>query len=243
MIYILAYLLGLRHGIDWDHIAAITDVTGTSKGKKEGFRLGLFYIFGHATVIVTLGLLAVAIGINLPEWVDPFMEKFVGVTLVLLGAWLLLTIIKYGKNFKLKSRWMLIMDGVEKISNYIHSKIPHRHEHLEIKEHKKNASAAAFIVGVIHGIGAETPTQVLLFVTAAGVGKGLFGIIVLFIFVSGLITSNTFISILSVIGYTKAKNNSKIYVGLGLVTATFSLVIGSLFLLNKGSILPAIIGG
>src|ERR1044071_3438957 len=31
-----ALLLGLRHGIDWDHIAAITDITSTTAAAESG---------------------------------------------------------------------------------------------------------------------------------------------------------------------------------------------------------------
>ena len=27
--------LGIRHGIDWDHIAAISDVTGTQRSRRR----------------------------------------------------------------------------------------------------------------------------------------------------------------------------------------------------------------
>ena len=33
---VTALLLGLRHGIDWDHIAAITDITSTTAAAKSG---------------------------------------------------------------------------------------------------------------------------------------------------------------------------------------------------------------
>ena len=52
--------LGLRHGVDWDHIAAITDVTGTQPERVKAVRLGTLYALGHATVVVALGLERVA---------------------------------------------------------------------------------------------------------------------------------------------------------------------------------------
>ncbi|OGK08549.1 hypothetical protein A2767_05635 [Candidatus Roizmanbacteria bacterium RIFCSPHIGHO2_01_FULL_35_10] len=226
-VFFLALLLGLRHGIDWDHIAAITDVTGTSDHRHEALFSGFLYIIGHAFVVIILGLAAIAVGVNLPDWVDPIMEKFVGITLVLVGVWLLISILRYGKNFKLKSRWILVLDFVNKISLFLHNKIPHKHEHQELQQVEgKNVWKAAFTIGMIHGVGAETPTQVLLFVTAAGVGHGIGGILLLFTFVFGLALSNTAISLFSIFGFAKAKKNSNIYVGLGLITACFSLFVG-----------------
>lgn len=243
-VFFLAFLLGLRHGIDWDHIAAITDVTGTSTGRKNAFVLSFLYIFGHALIVIILGLIAILIGVNLPDWVDPFIEKFVGITLIVLGLWLLFSIFRHGDSFRLKSRWMLIFDLINRVSLFLHNKIPHRHEHQEMRaDHGKYSLRAAFIIGAIHGVGAETPTQVLLFITAAGMDQTLLGVLLLLTFVSGLVSSNTLISILAIFGYAKARENLSLFLVLGLITGVFSLLVGSLFLFNKGSYLPAIFGG
>ena len=44
-VYSAALALGIRHGIDWDHIAAITDITSTAASssvseEREGWLLG-----------------------------------------------------------------------------------------------------------------------------------------------------------------------------------------------------------
>ena len=54
---VLAYVLGLRHAFDADHIAAIDNVT--RKLMAEGRRpvsVGLFFSLGHSTVVVALSL-------------------------------------------------------------------------------------------------------------------------------------------------------------------------------------------
>ena len=62
-----SFLLGLRHGIDWDHIAAIGDITGASEqNRRQSIILGSLYALGHALVIIVLGLTAVLVGINGP---------------------------------------------------------------------------------------------------------------------------------------------------------------------------------
>ena len=48
---IAALLLGLRHGIDWDHIAAITDISATQRSWRRGVLLGSLYAAGHALVV------------------------------------------------------------------------------------------------------------------------------------------------------------------------------------------------
>jgi hypothetical protein len=43
------------------------------------------------------------------------MGRIVGLTLVLLGAWVLYSVYRYargGESFRLRSRWMLVFDGI-----------------------------------------------------------------------------------------------------------------------------------
>jgi len=103
--------------------------------------------------------------------------------------------------------------------------------------------ATAFGVGMIHGIGAETPTQVLIFLTAAGAGGPLVGVIVLVTFIVGLLASNSLITIGSATGFLRASSNFKIYVTVAVLTGLFSLVIGTIFVVGKTTILPALFGG
>ena len=241
--FLLSFILGIRHGIDWDHIAAIADLTGATDSKKKALTLGTLYIIGHASVILLLGGIAILIKINLPPWIDIIMERFVGVTLILLGLWLILSLLVHGKQFKMKSSRMLLIKAIAAVYNYLHDKLPHAHHHKHISLPDQYSKKTAYITGIIHGIGAETPTQLLLFLTAAGIGNGLLGIVVLIIFVLGLLVSNFVIICLAVIGFYSARKNASLRITLGTITAVFSLALGTLFLFNKASYLPAIFGG
>ena len=52
-------------------------------------------------------------------------------------------------------------------------------------------TSSTFLVGVIHGLGAETPTQLLLFLLAANLGGTWSGLLGLFMFIVGLVVMNT----------------------------------------------------
>jgi high-affinity nickel-transport protein len=56
----LAYGLGLRHAVDADHIAAIDNVTRKlMQQKKRPVAVGLFFSFGHSTIVILMSLLVV----------------------------------------------------------------------------------------------------------------------------------------------------------------------------------------
>src|SRR5438874_9834906 len=79
-----AFLFGFRHGIDWDHIAAITDITSSQDSHRTSLLFGTLYALGHATVVFALGVGAIVIGDELPNSVDTVMTRVVGVTLLVL---------------------------------------------------------------------------------------------------------------------------------------------------------------
>jgi cytochrome c biogenesis protein CcdA len=281
-----AFLFGFRHGIDWDHIAAITDIAGSQDDRGQALLFGTIYALGHALVVFAIGVVAIVLGSSLPESVDSLMERVVGVTLILLGVYVFAALVRHGREFRMRSRWMLIFSGAAHLYRrlrrdrriedhelepvHVHADaassasvavaddIPvsewhhghhgrpghHHHKHPEADDAFMNyGRGTAFAVGMIHGIGAETPTQVVIFLTAAGAGGRLAGILLLAVFLIGLLSSNTLITMGSAFGFVKASKNWTLYVTIAVLTATFSLVIGVMFLFGEGTVLPALFGG
>ena len=279
---------GFRHGIDWDHIAAITDITSSQDNSRTSMFFATLYALGHALVVFVLGVGAIALGENLPSGIDRVLERVVGATLIVLGVFVFYSLIKHGRDFRMRSRWMLIFAGVRKGARWIRGRlgrpeevlIEHDHEHrtgdpddgpppASPQDRERSVAVAprthahrhlhrapmpddpfmnygkvtAFLVGMIHGIGAETPTQVLLFFVAAGAaGRGI-GLVLLVVFLVGLLTSNTLIALTSTFGYLRASRRFALYAAVAVLTAVFSLTIGTIFLFGRSTLLPAIFGG
>ena len=103
---------GLRHGIDWDHIAAITDITSSQDLSRTSMIFATLYALGHGAVVFCLGVVAILLGDLLPDSVDGFMGRIVGVTLIILGVYVVYSLVKHGRDFRMRSRWMLIFSGV-----------------------------------------------------------------------------------------------------------------------------------
>jgi hypothetical protein len=288
--------LGVRHGIDWDHIAAITDITSTTAaadvaetahqrqhdhiagqhhghggapelrahdagpgaatlappgaggsstiagthGRVEAIKLGTLYALGHGVVVIALGIAALSFGAILPDWLDPIMGRVVGVTLVVLGAWVLYSVYRYavgGESFRLRSRWMLVFDGVRYSWRRLQARL-HGHEHVEPLEMSSYGNRTAFGVGMIHGVGAETGTQVLLIAAVGGAASAGLGIPMLFAFVLGLLISNFAIVLFSTIGFVASQTRERIYVAVGAVAGVFSLGLGLVYLFGLDAIVP-----
>ena len=136
---VAAILFGLRHGVDWDHIAAITDITATQDTPRRGLWLGTLYATGHAAVVFLLGVGAIALGNRLPVWVDDLMGRVVGATLLLLGLYVVVSLLRHGREFRLQSRWMLVIRGFRRAGRYLSGLrqgssriVDHEHPHLAV---------------------------------------------------------------------------------------------------------------
>ena len=238
--------LGLRHGVDWDHIAAITDVTGVQPDRRRAIWLGSLYAIGHASVVIALGVLALWAGSALPESVDTAMQMVVGVTLLGLGSWLAYVIWRDGADYQLRSRWMLVFSGLRRLGRATRAKLgatAGAPDVLHTPGTRPDGYAAPTVygIGMIHGVGAETGSQVLIFSAAAGATSNFSGTLLLLAFVVGLVVSNTAITLGSVFGFWGSKTNRRAYLAFGILTAVFSLAVGSMFVLQQGSLLPAIL--
>ena len=233
---ITGLILGLRHGIDWDHIAAISDLTSSQRQRLRGLGMGTLYAIGHAAAVIVLGLIAIWFGTVLPEWVDRYLEILVGLTLLLLSAWLIWTMVRYKGRLILRSRWMLLFELVKNIYNKM---LKNTTSPTDVKPHREYSIQASVSIGVIHGIGAETGTQAILLTATVGATSALTGSFLLIAFVVGLLLSNTLITIAASSGLLGGDRHRKLHMALGIFVAGFSLVLGSMFIMGMTQNLPS----
>ena len=124
-----SFLLGLRHGVDWDHIAAITDLSATQDSPRHGVRLGVLYALGHGVVVLAIGTVAIVAGRSLPEWVDALFGRIVGWTLILLGIYVLWSLWVHRDGFRMESRWMIAIRGVKRLVARLRGETTVIHDH------------------------------------------------------------------------------------------------------------------
>ena len=132
---------------------------------------------------------------------------------------------------------MLVFDTIRYAWRGFQARL-HGHEHVAPLEMSSYGPRTAFAVGMIHGIGAETGTQVLLIAAIGGAtGAGL-GIPMMIAFICGLLVSNSAIVLLTSAGFVASQLREKVYVVIGAVAGTFSVVVGLIFLLAQNDNLP-----
>ena len=299
-----AVAFGFRHGFDWDHLAAISDLTSSQPKAKRSMVLATLYALGHDAVVLVVGVAAIALSESVPGSVDSVMGRVVGMTLVALGISILVGVVRDGRNFRMRSRWMVVILALRRaarlvvprsrraepeamvvehdhehehdhphahpdehlaavaLHEHVHSSAPvavpsgtagpsvvasgvhrHRHRHRHVVTLPADplptcGTAAALGIGMLHGVGAETPTQVVIFAGAAGVAGTWSGLVVLGAFVLGLLAANTAVAAAPTFGFVSATRRLRLYLALSLVAAVCSLAIGTMYLLDRGDVLP-----
>ncbi len=240
-------LLGLRHGFDYDHLAAISDITAVQRTWREGMRLGLTYALGHAFTVVALGAAVIMLHLPLPARLDAWTERLIGVTLIVLAVLVMGNIYqKRHSHGAMESRFALLISACRNLSWRVRRVFDAAVEKPEPFRFDYSGKSV-FLIGVLHGLGAETPSQLMLFLLAASLGgttRGFFGLIA---FAAGLILMNGLMTA-TLGGVYKAslKRSSTnathhapdIFRWVAIAGAVYSFVIGVIFLLGASNKLP-----
>jgi hypothetical protein len=231
-----ASLLGFRHGFDYDHIAAITDVVSVQHSKRAAMRLGMIYALGHALTVALLGSVVILFGINLPAGVDRWTERLVGFALLLLGLYVLGTLILKPGHLP-KSRYALLHQG------YLRIRLALKRQPAPSGRRPAPASFDArsvFVIGIVHGLGAETPSQILIFLLAANLGGAALGMLGLGMFLAGLFTMNALMTASAAGIFGVSRHRPQVLTAISALTAVYSLIMGVVFLAGRSSLLPAL---
>ena len=134
----LGFLIGLRHALDADHLAAISTLVIEQPRPRRAALLGAFWGLGHSASLIAAGAVLLALRIQLAgPWAERF-ELAVAVMLIALGA----------RSIRLSLR----SSGGEVA--HAHGPLFHRHAAAEEHFHLRSATIARrpFLIGVVHGL-------------------------------------------------------------------------------------------
>lgn len=155
----VAFLLGLRHATDPDHLAAVSTLIASEPtgGSRRAARLGLAWGLGHGTTLIAFGLPIVLFHSYLPDAAQRGAELLVGVVIIALALRLLVTWRR--RRFHAHA--------------HRHGAVEHRHLHPHAHgsghAHSHDTAASlgrsprqAYAIGLLHGMGGSAGIGVLL---------------------------------------------------------------------------------
>src|SRR5262249_58189295 len=75
----------------------------------------LMYALGHAAVAFAIGSAVILASAHVPASVGDAMERLVGVTLIALGVWVIVSTVRNGQSTRLPSRGALLVAGLRRL--------------------------------------------------------------------------------------------------------------------------------
>ena len=159
----LGFMLGLRHALDSDHVAAVSTVLIQRPSLKASGLIGFSWGIGHTLILLLVGLIVLWFRVPVPELLAQVAEGAVGVMLVVLGGLLGVKLIK--------ERWHVHQhdhDG---------SRHVHLHSHAVVVDHGHphwwRESVRPLCIGMAHGLAGSAALLLLVVSSARTVMEGL----------------------------------------------------------------------
>ena len=149
----LGFLLGLKHAVEADHLAAVSTIVAERKSIIGSAIVGGFWGVGHTFTLLIIGALVIFFKFSISESLEAKLEAGVGVMLVVLGLNTLRKLLKK-----------------EKIHIHSHEHDGHKHTHVHTHENEKTEETHHFIkfsprsvlVGMVHGVAGSAALMLLI---------------------------------------------------------------------------------
>ena len=149
-VLLLGFLIGMRHALDADHLAAVAALATSSRSVEHAVKQGVVWGLGHTFTLFLFGSAVVVLDVVLPETLLQGFELAVGVMLVILGADVIRRMIRDRVHFHVHFREV----GTTHFHAHRHPGEAHRdaryHDHLHA--HMQGFPIRALVVGVVHGM-------------------------------------------------------------------------------------------
>jgi high-affinity nickel permease len=159
----LGLVLGLRHALDTDHLAAVSTMLAQRPSLRASGMIGLSWGLGHTVVLLLAGAVVLVLRVSIPEPMALAAEFAVGMMLVFLGGMLAIRLVR--------ERWHVHAhdhDGAQHM---------HLHSHALVEEHGHGHwwrdSIRPFCIGMAHGLAGSAALLLLVLSSARSVSEGL----------------------------------------------------------------------
>jgi cytochrome c biogenesis protein CcdA len=167
---VLGVLLGMKHALEADHIAAVAALATRSRTVRHTVLQGIFWGAGHTLTLLFFGGVVLAMHVTVPQRLAGFLELAVGVMLIALGLDVFRRLRKDRVHFHVHRHG----DGVVHVHvhSHAHERAPHdpaRHEHL----HPERLPLRALFVGMIHGMAGTAALILVAIGSARSIALGL----------------------------------------------------------------------
>jgi len=215
----LGFLLGLKHALDADHVAAILTIATENRTFWRSSLIGFCWGVGHTVILLVVGTAVLLFKFTIPSAWAKLFEVAVGVMLVGLG--LSVAFALWRERVHLHAHWH--DHGEQHRHLHSHSRGAH-HDHL----HRFRLEYKSLAVGMVHGLAGSAALLLLVLAAVPSLGVGLVYILV---FGAGSILGMVFLATAMSIPFAmSAERTARVHQTLRAAAALFSIVLGSTIL-------------
>jgi ABC-type nickel/cobalt efflux system permease component RcnA len=166
----LGFLIGLRHTLEADHVAAVATLTTRTSSVRHAVPLGLLWGVGHTLALGGFGMAALLLEATVPQDLVLYLELAVGVMLIGLGAEVLIRMLRQRIHFHVHRH----DGGVVHFHAHGHKRNHGRdHDHSHVREPAGGLRLRAFLIGIMHGMAGSAVLIVLTLQAMPSVAAGL----------------------------------------------------------------------
>jgi hypothetical protein len=199
-------LLGLRHALDADHIAAMSTLVSRAGGLRASLRCGAIWGTGHTATLFLTGILILGFKLSIPDSVASGLDVIVGMMLVWLGAVLVRDVMRMRRRERNDSP-----------SSHVHESGWHR------------MGMRSFVVGAVHGLAGSAALLLLILSTMESMTLGLAYIL---FFGIGSIAGMLFFSGALALPLAWSRGSGRMETAIRLSAATVSVAVGVFVILE-----------
>jgi ABC-type nickel/cobalt efflux system permease component RcnA len=225
----LGFLLGMRHALETDHVAAMASLVTRSGSLGDSIRQGAVWGAGHTLTLFLFGSVVLLLDTVMPEKLAQGLEFMVGLMLVGLG----IDVLRRLQRDRIHIHFHRHADGQQHFHAHSHARerghaTVHHHHH----DNRGRFPVRALFVGLMHGMAGSA---VLILLTLQSVHSPLTGMIYILMFGVGSITGMATLSaIISVPLRYSVTGLSWVHNGLQALVGVATLCVGGITLYDIG---------
>ena len=219
---LLGFLIGLKHALEVDHVAAVASLASKVISVREGLTLGTSWGLGHTITLFIFSSIVLILDTVVSAQLALTLEFFVGCMLVFMGGTIIKNIVKKQIHLHMHNH----SDGTTHLHFHSHVQDNVEHQHT----HTQQFSIRALLVGMMHGMAGSAALIVLTLDSVSSIETRL---VYIFLFGVGSVIGMTLLSLLMIILLRHSEyatnHNYQTYQGLqvfiGLVTLFLGMII------------------
>jgi sulfite exporter TauE/SafE len=160
---VLGLLLGLKHAMEADHVSTVATLASRSSSTRQTVGVAAAWGLGHASSLVVLGTVLVALGATLPAAVARAFELAIGLILIALGVDVLRRLRQRRVHLHVHEH-----GGTRHLHAHAHEEKSDQHDH----PHGSSLWRRSLLIGGVHGLAGSAAVTVLA-LPAGSIGRAL----------------------------------------------------------------------